>query len=174
LVDEFEFPIAHISPTHVGRTKSLFDQALLFAKKGGMIDITTGASKYTDPHKSVLYAIEQGVSIDQLTFSSDGNAGLDRLDKEGNFIGVRRASFSENLNEMIALAKTGNIPFGEALKVITSNPAKNLGLRNKGSLKVGFDADLCVFNDDYSLSDVFANGRQMMDKGNVIVKNTVE
>ena len=50
LVEKYEFPIEHISPTHVARTKALFDQAIEFGKLGGMIDITTGASKYTEPH----------------------------------------------------------------------------------------------------------------------------
>ncbi|MEM9681155.1 MAG: beta-aspartyl-peptidase, partial [Bacteroidota bacterium] len=61
LVEKFHFPIEHISPTHVGRTKELFDHAIAFAKLGGMIDITTGASKYTDPFKAVLYALDEGV-----------------------------------------------------------------------------------------------------------------
>ncbi|HOY95809.1 MAG TPA: beta-aspartyl-peptidase, partial [Catalimonadaceae bacterium] len=37
LVQKYEFPIKHISPTHVGRSKDLFEQALEFAKLGGMI-----------------------------------------------------------------------------------------------------------------------------------------
>jgi beta-aspartyl-dipeptidase (metallo-type) len=83
LVEQYQFPIQHISPTHVGRTKALFEQALGFAKLGGIIDITTAASKYTDPYKSVLYALDQGVSINQLTFSTDGHAGLTALDADG-------------------------------------------------------------------------------------------
>ena len=82
LVQEYHFPIQHISPTHVGRTEALFEQALDFAKLGGIIDITTGASKYTDPHLSVLYALEKDVSIDNMTFSSDGHAGLTKTDTE--------------------------------------------------------------------------------------------
>ena len=93
LVNDYQFPIEHISPTHVGRTKELFDQALKFAKLGGIIDITTGASKYTDPYKSVLYALKNGVSIDNMTFSTDGNAGLTKFDAAGNVIGIKRAPF---------------------------------------------------------------------------------
>ena len=58
---------------------------------GGMIDITTGASKYTDPYKSVLYALESGASIDNITFSSDGNAGLDKVDDANNLIDLKSA-----------------------------------------------------------------------------------
>lgn len=173
IVEEYEFPIQHISPTHVGRTKSLFDQAIAFGKLGGMIDITTGASKYTDPHKSVIYAMDQGLSIDQMTFSSDGNAGLDRLDENKNFIGVRAASFAENFAEMRALHQSG-LALGEALKLITTGPAKNLGLANKGSLKVGADADICVLDDQLQLKSVFAGGKLMMEDGQLIAKDTFE
>lgn len=174
LVEEHKFPIEHISPTHVGRSKALFDEALRFAKLGGMIDITTGASKYTDPYKSVLYALDQGVPIERLTFSSDGNAGLDRVDENGMQIGVRRAPFSENLNEVIALSKSGGLDFSEAIKLITKNPAHNLGLANKGKVAVGADADFCCFDEALNLLDVFAKGKPLMRDGNLIVKDTFE
>jgi len=173
VVEEYEFPIQHISPTHVGRTKSLFDQAIAFGKLGGMIDITTGASKYTDPHKSVIYAMDQGLSIEQMTFSSDGNAGLDRLDENKNFIGVRAASFAENFHEMRALHQSG-IALEEALKPITSGPAKNLGLANKGRIKVGADADFCILDDQLQLQSVIARGQKMMENGQLTVKDTFE
>jgi beta-aspartyl-dipeptidase (metallo-type) len=174
LVNEYKFPIEHISPTHVGRTKELFDQAIEFAKLGGMIDITTGASKYTDPYKSVLYALENGVSIDNMTFSSDGNAGLTKFDDTGNAIGVRKAPFDKNLEEVVLLIKEGGVSISEAFKLITTNPARNLGLKHKGKIEVGCDADLCCFTEDLKLADVFAKGQQMMKNGNIVVKGNFE
>lgn len=174
LVQDHEFPIQHISPTHVGRTHDLFDQAIAFGKLGGMIDITTGASKYTDPYKSVLYGMEQGLSIDYMTFSSDGNAGLDKLDENGNFIGFRRAPNHLNLEQAIKLVTEGNLSLSEAIKPITVNPAKNLGLKTKGTIAVGMDADFCCFDETYTLTDVFAMGKQMMRNEVVLVKNAFE
>ena len=174
LVNDYQFPIEHISPTHVARTKALFDQAIEFAKLGGIIDITTGASQYTAPHKSVLYAIEEGVSIDNMTFSSDGNAGLTKFDNNGKAIGMRKAPIDKNLEEVVLLIKDGNVPIEEAFKLITTNPAKNLGLKHKGEIEVGFDADLCCFTDDLKLTDVFAKGQHMMDNGTIIVKGNFE
>ncbi|MDP5158311.1 MAG: beta-aspartyl-peptidase [Flaviramulus sp.] len=174
LVNDYKFPIKHISPTHVGRTKELFDQAIEFAKLGGMIDITTGASKYTDPYKSVLYALEQGANIDNITFSTDGHAGLTKFDNQGNAIGIRKAPINSNLEEVRLLVKKGGMPIEEAFKIITTNPANNLGLKNKGKIEVGMDADLCCFDDDLNLKDVFANGKHMMDNGNIIVKGVFE
>ena len=174
IIENYEFPIEHISPTHVGRTKDLFNQAITFAKMGGMIDITTGASKYTDPYKSVLYALDNNVSIDNMTFSSDGNAGLDKLDKNNNLVGFKSAPFDKNFEEVINLHKLGGIPIEDALKLITSNPAKNLGLKNKGQVKVNSDADLCFLNSDLELNTVIANGKFMMQEGALVVKGSFE
>ena len=174
IVENYEFPIEHISPTHVARTKDLFEQAIIFAKMGGMIDITTGASKYTDPYKSVLYALENNVSIDNITFSSDGNAGLDKLDDNNNLVGFRSAPFDKNLEEVINLHKLGGVAFEDSLKLITSNPAKNLGLKSKGHVKNNFDADLCFFDSDLKLSSVIANGKFMMKDGDLAVKGSFE
>ena len=174
LVENYEFPIEHISPTHVGRTKELFDQAIIFAKMGGMIDITTGASKYTDPYKSVLYALESGASIDNITFSSDGNAGLDKVDDENNLIGFKCAPFDKNLEEVINLHKIGGLSLENSLKLITSNPAKNLGLKSKGHVKVNYDADLCFFDSNLKLTGVVANGKVMMRDGELLVKGSYE
>ena len=174
LVEEHEFPIENISPTHVGRTKELFDEAIRFAKLGGMIDITTGASQYDKPYKSVLYALEQGVPMETMTFSSDGNAGLDKLDENGEFIGFRKAPIDQNWLQTKALIETGKVELAEALKLITSNPAKNLGLENKGTIAVGADADFCGLDSEYNLVDVVAKGIRLMQNGEVIVKGNFE
>lgn len=174
IVENYEFPIEHISPTHVGRTKDLFEQAIIFAKMGGMIDITTGASKYTDPYKSVIYALDNNVSIENITFSSDGNAGLDKLDNNNNLVGFKSAPFDKNLEEVINLHKLGGVALEDSLKLITSNPAKNLGLKNKGQIKNNFDADICFFDSDLKLSSVIANGKFMMKDGDLVVKGSFE
>jgi len=174
LVKDFHFPIKHISPTHVGRTKELFEQAIEFAKLGGMIDITTAASKYTDPYKAVLYALKEGVSIDKMTFSTDGHAGLTKFNEQGQPVGVTKAPIDKNLEETIALVHKGKLPIEEAFKLVTTNPAENLGLQHKGRIKVGNDADLCCFDEDLTLKDVFAKGELMMEDNVVIKKGNFE
>lgn len=162
LVRDYHFPIAHISPTHVGRTKELFAQAMEFAKLGGMIDITTGASKYTDPHKTVLLALENGIDIGRLTYSSDGHAGLSKLDESGRQVGFSSAPFHLNLFETLQLIRQANMSPADAFRLITTNPAANLGLKNKGRIAPGFDADMCWFDDQWQLQDVFAHGTPVM------------
>ena len=174
LVKDYGFPIENISPTHVTRTKELFDQAIEFAKLGGMIDITTGASKYTAPYLSVLYALEQGASIDTMTFSTDGHAGLSKTSSDGKSIQIVKAPIHTNFKEVVDLVTLGNYPVEKAFRLITSNPAKNLGLKNKGKIEVGYDADLCVLDHQYNLSEVFAHGKQCMSEGKIIVKGVFD
>jgi beta-aspartyl-dipeptidase (metallo-type) len=174
LVNDYQFPISHISPTHVGRTKALFEEAIQFALLGGSIDITTGASKYAEPYQSVLYALDKGVSDDLLTFSSDGNAGLDKLDENKKLIGFRKAPINQNYLQFRELSNTGGLPIEVALKPITINPARNLGLKNKGIIAVGADADFCALTEDLTLTDVIARGQIMMEDSEVKVKGHFE
>ena len=173
IIKDYDFPIKHISPTHVGRTFDLFSQAIEFAKMGGIIDISTGVSKYTAPHKSVIYALEKGVSIDNMTFSSDGNAGLDKIDDKGNYIGVKKAPISETFKEVINLIDSG-ISTENSIKLVTENPAKNLGLKNKGKIELGYDADICIFNKNFKLTEIFCKGKLMMNNSELLIKNTFE
>lgn len=174
LVQKYQFPIAHISPTHVGRTKELFEQAIEFAKLGGTIDITTGASKFTEPYKAVLMALENGAPLKNITFSTDGHAGLRKINENGKFIGAKVAPVDQNLHQVIQLIQKGGLPIEDAFQLITTNPAKNLGLNQKGKIEVGCDADICVFNQDLELTNVFAMGKQLMQNKNIIVKGTFE
>lgn len=174
IVKDHEFPIENISPTHLGRTKDLFEQAIEFAKMGGMADISTGGTKYTEPYKALLYGLEKGASINNFSFSSDGNAGLDKKDAKGNLIGFRKAPYELNIVQAQELVRDGGLSITDAFKPITLNPAINLGLANKGHVAVGCDADLCCFDEQLNLTDVFALGRQVVADEKLMVKNSFE
>ena len=171
LVKKRHFPIRHISPTHVGRTKELFDQAIEFAKLGGMIDISTGGTKFDLPYKQVLYALEKGVSIDNITFSSDGNAGMAKKDENGNIIKLYKAPVDLNLKQVILLIQEAGMSISDAFKLITTNPARNLSLYHKGKIAVGNDADLCFFDKEFTLTDVISRGNIMMKNAEIIKSN---
>lgn len=174
LVKKRHFPIRHISPTHVGRTKELFDQAIEFAKLGGMIDISTGGTKFDLPYKQVLYALEKGVSIDNITFSSDGNAGMAKKDENGNIIKLYKAPVDLNLKQVILLIQEAGMSISDAFKLITTNPARNLSLYHKGKIAVGNDADLCFFDKEFCLTDVISRGSIMMKNAEIIKCNCYE
>ncbi|MDR1299773.1 MAG: dihydropyrimidinase [Oscillospiraceae bacterium] len=49
---------------------------------------------------------------------------------------------------MLSAANQGKIPFTKAVELCSFNPARIFGLKNKGSLSVGKDADIVVFDPD--------------------------
>ncbi len=171
LVKKHHFPIRHISPTHVGRTKPLFEQAIEFAKLGGMIDISTGGTKYDLPFKQVLYALEKGVSINNITLSSDGNAGMAKTDENGNIVYLYKAPVDLNLKQVISLIQEAGMAISDAFKLITTNPARNLSLAHKGKVMTGFDADLCFFDKQFNLTDVISRGNIMMKDCEIVKAN---
>jgi beta-aspartyl-dipeptidase (metallo-type) len=174
IVEKYKFPIKNISPTHVGRTSSLFEEAIRFAKLGGMIDITTGGTKFSEPFEQVVYALKKGVSIDNMTFSSDGNAGMARMNSKGEVMEFYKAPVDLNYKQVVKLVKKGGLSITDALKLVTSGPAKNLSLANKGIIDSDKDADLCFFDNDLNLTDVMAMGNWMMQDGKVIKKGSFE
>ena len=89
-------------------------------------------------------------------------------------VGFKSAPFDRNLDEVINLHKIGGLALEESLKLITSNPAKNLGLKTKGHVQVNYDADLCFFDAKLKLTGVVANGEVMMKDNELIVKGSFE
>lgn len=49
----------------------------------------------------------------------------------------------------------------DAVKLCSSNAAKELGIANKGYIKEGLDADFLVVNEDYSINSVFSGGKKL-------------
>lgn len=166
--------ISYLSPTHLIRTEVLFRQAIEFAQLGGMVDFSTGGTKFAPPHRCVLQALEAGVPIEQITFSSDGRGGVRRVHPQTGEISYRPAPLHLNLQEMALLVKEGQLPLEKAIRLITSNPARNLKLKGKGRLEMGYDADLCLLDRELNLTDVIARGEVVMENGQIIKKGRYE
>lgn len=56
--------------------------------------------------------------------------------------------------------KEACIPLDDAVRMITSTPARILGLAQKGSIAPGMDADLAVFDENIEIKLVFARGKR--------------
>lgn len=159
IVEKYPTLISYFSPTHTIRTKALFDDCVLFAKKGGIIDISTGGTKFTEPHLAVGMALEMGVPLENMTFSSDGRGGVRRENPTTGEITYTPAPLDLNYKEFVKLIKEQILPLEKALKLTTTNPARNLSLSHKGRIAVGNDADFILINDDLSIYNVFAKGK---------------
>jgi N-acetylglucosamine-6-phosphate deacetylase len=64
------------------------------------------------------------------------------------------------LNRMVpVLRDAAGIPLPEAVRMVTLTPARIIGVdRRKGSIEAGKDADIAVFDDDFSAWDVVIGG----------------
>ena len=164
----------YLSPTHLIRTRPLFEQALEFAKLGGMVDFSTGGTKFTQPRHCVMEALDRGISIDRITFSSDGHGGVRKENPETGEVIYRPAPLDLNYKEMTLLVKDCGLMLDDALKLITTNPARNLKLRNKGRIAVNMDADICFLDDQLGLQHVMARGRMAMEGQKILMKGRYE
>ncbi|KGP91218.1 isoaspartyl dipeptidase [Pontibacillus chungwhensis BH030062] len=180
ILEETDLPIGLFSPTHVNRTFDLLEASVEFANRGGLVDITSnvgmkGNSKSLTPAESLLYLLNQGVSINQITVSSDANGSLPVFDEGGQLTGMKVAGFEPTLEALRFLIRDESISVEDAIKPFTTNPAQGLGLGQRGLIEEGSYADLLVLNEeDLSISDVMINGVSFVHQGDTVRKGTFE
>lgn len=180
IVETTEIPITQFIPTHIARNPDLFESGMEYAKKGGLIDFTTSLTrefldkKEFSSSELLKTALENGVPVENVSFSSDGQGSLPLFDEKGEFIGLGVGRVTSLFNEVRNAVITQNIPVETALKVITLNPARFLKLHNKGCIEVGKDADLVLLDRDLEIDTVIARGQIMVENKEIKVKGTFE
>ena len=55
--------------------------------------------------------------------------------------------------------QTAKLPLCAAVRMLTATPAAAMGLKNKGALFVGYDADIVLFDEDFTVRRVFISGK---------------
>ena len=60
------------------------------------------------------------------------------------------------------LTKEADIPMTEAIRLITVNPARAMGLDSRGDLKPGYDADIVIFDEDIKVDGVLVGGKTVL------------
>jgi N-acetylglucosamine-6-phosphate deacetylase len=112
-----------------------------------------------------MILISDGTSA---TGMPDGNYKLGKIEvtvsggicrnSEGNLAGST-LTLDRALRNVVGLG----VPLGEAVRMLTLNPATLLGIEfKKGALRAGADADVLLFDEDLQLSKVWARGRVVM------------
>ena len=181
LIDKTEIPPTQLLPTHINRNNELFEIGLEYVKKGGFIDLTTscdlnhlenGELRAGDALKRF---IDEELPIEHITFSSDGNGSMPRFDEEGHLLGLGICSVGTLYREVKWAIIEQNVAIEEAIKVITSNVAEILKLKDKGTIEYGKDADLVMVDDkSLEIDMVFAKGKKMVKDGKAIVNGVFE
>ena len=176
-LEETSIPIKTFQPTHVGRNAALQADAFKFAKMGGTIDFTCGDSekKFQEVAASLKAAKEDGVPMDKVTISSDGQGSWSNYDAAGNLVQIGVSEVDTIFRQIVYQVKNNEMTLEEALPLGTSNVAKALEIYpKKGHVEAGSDADILVFNADLTLDAVIANGVVMMKDGILCRKGTYE
>ncbi len=181
VINNTEIPITQFMPTHMNRNPYLFKDAIEFAKKGGYVDFTTSTTeKFLEDGEvrcgtAIKTMLENEVSINNITLTSDGQGSLPDFNENGEYIGLevgKVTSLYEAVREGIIRDK---LEIEDALKVITSNPAQILKLDSKGYIKENKDADIVLLNkEDLKVNTVIALGNMMVRDEKIVVKGTFE
>lgn len=175
-------PPTQMLPTHINRSMTLMLDGIEYAKQyGGYIDLTTSSDPdFLDPEEvkastGLKMALDAGVPAEQITFSSDGQGSLPVFAADGTFMGLGVGKVTSIYREMKDAVLKDGVLLSDALKAVTSNPARLLKLENKGRIAENADADLVLADEDsLELSSVFAKGVLMIHEREVLVKGTFE
>ena len=181
-IEETEIPSTQFLPTHVNRNAALFDQAVEYAKLGGTVDFTGNedidywvtVSDEVRVCDGIKRMLDEGISSDLFTISSDGQGSLPLFSADGQFLGIGMGQSSCLLKEVRECVQRENIPLEIAIKAITANPARVLCLDTKGQIEEGYDADLCIMTEDLNIQTVIAKGQVMVKDGEPVVKGMFE
>ena len=181
IVSSTDIPITQFYPTHINRNLGLLNAGKEWARKGGYIDLTTSTTEMDlargEPACSDALAdlLADEVPLSQITFSSDGHASLPVFDDDGELAGLKVGKEESLYREVKGAVLNRQVPLESALQVITSNPARVLGLKRKGAISVNHDADMVLVDvDNLSINTVIARGIPVVEQKQVIVKGTFE
>lgn len=181
-IRETEIPITQFLPTHINRSPELFEDCLEYAKSGGFVDFTgsedpefweeqDGEVRFS---KGLRRMLESGVSQDNITLSSDGQGSLPIFNEKKEYVGIGVGKSTCLLKSIKDAVFNEKLPLETVLRVVTSNPAKILKLKNKGRIEKGFDADLCLLDENLDIDTVIAKGKIMVENKKPLVYGMFE
>lgn len=165
-------------PTHCNRNDYTLEFAKEYGKRGGYVDITTSSYPYfpeyeVKPSKAVVDLMKAGVPLENITFTSDACGSLPGFDAAGNLTKLEMGLPSANFRELMDMVKNEGVTLEKALKILTSNPADILKLKNKGRIAEGKDADMVFLKND-KIHHVIAMGEFMMKESKILKKGSYE
>ena len=157
-----EIPARTFHPTHINRNKNLFNEGLkLVEEHNCTIDLTAFPATENDPGWSaaegVLRYRASHLPNDRLTMSSDGGGCLPKFNENSEIIAMGVGN-SETLLQTLQTLQQQGLTLDQTLPYVTSNVARVMRLKSKGTITIGNDADLCVCTNDLTVNYLMANG----------------
>jgi beta-aspartyl-dipeptidase (metallo-type) len=147
-------------------------------ERGGYIDITCPGDP-SDRGEAVEFITktfkENDASFENVTLSSDGNGSMPEFDEGGELVGLTKGKVNTLHKTFVDFVQSKALELPEALTLITSNPARRLGVDDrKGSLEVGNDADLLLLSEELEIEKAFAKGELIADGGRGVIEGPYE
>ena len=182
IIRNTEIPVEQFAPTHLNKKdEEFFWQVVEFGKMGGYIDLTAGvseeekSSENIKPGKAIKRLLKNGVLIEKITISSDGNGSIPKFNEKKEFVGMRIASVSSLHKEFINMVKEEKFSIEEAIHLTSTNIAKHLKLDKKGEIRAGKDADIIALDkESLKIKHVIARGKTLMEDEEVVKFGTFE
>lgn len=181
ILDKTNLPIQYFIPAHANQGQKYFESVIKFAKRGGIVDLTSsytpklGFDKAIKPSKALKHLLKEGISYDYITMSTDAGGAH----PHGNYLG--RPTGSDYLpvgslfDEFRDAVVDEGLPLENVLQIVTSNVSRALFMpKRKGIIVENADADLLVLTKDIRIDKVIAKGQLMADDGKVIVTGAFE
>jgi beta-aspartyl-dipeptidase (metallo-type) len=177
LLDETELPPRVFHPTHVNRTKELFEEACALSLENVVVDVTAFPVAEGENAWSAADAWsrfhEQACPAENLTISSDGGGCLPVFDRNGHMVKMdfaTSAGLPETLRELLGRGYS----LGQVLPSMTTNVARLLKLENKGRIEAGADADFVCLGEALDVRHVMARGQWMVQDQVAVVQGLFE
>jgi len=176
LIDNTGLDPAVVIPTHINRRNpDVMEQSIEYTKMGGIVDLSSlmrkeeGTMTGLKPEYAVKRMLDEGAVLENMTMSSDGNVPQVILGKDGKRVGRYIAPLDLNRREVRDMANNGVCSFTDALRIMTSNVGKALGIR-KGRIVEGYDADIVIADsvEDMRIEKVYAKGQLLVDGGEAL------
>lgn len=163
IVRNSELSYKQFLPTHCNRNDYIFKDSLQYGREG-YIDLTASSYPYfpdieVKPSKAIKQLIDSGVPIEHISMTSDANGSLPLFDEKGDLVRIEIGLPKSLLNETIEAITEEGLPPDLAFMPVTANPSRILGLKNKGELKQGYDADIVLFDANWKINSVIARGK---------------
>lgn len=152
--EKYRIALPQWLPTHINRQRDLLAQGKHCALCGGNVDLTASTTPAfivageVPAATALAELLTAGVSIERISMSSDGQASLPLFDADGRLLSSAIASVSSLCESLREAVQQYDVPLEMALTSITKTPADNWGLKQKGRLQIGADADLLLLDPD--------------------------